>query len=199
MTEYFFNFHGELAKNEWKIYNNNTHQFIEMYGVPILYLPRVAVSQDDLFGEDSLSSYVETKELKVYLENNENFNGDGDFWGKFGFQKDDTMRFRIQQDYLDETLEGPPEEGDIIQFGFNNNLYEIYFIEVDSEVFFLNGYQTTYGISVRLMQYSGETMNTEVDNIDKVNDENTSDMDDSIQEFENILDFAETSPFGEEF
>lgn len=197
-----FNFHQDLALNEWGLYNDNTLEFIEMYGVPILYLLRTAVKEDALLGEDALSTYSETKAFKVYLEDNTNFGGGGDLWGKFGFVKDDTMKIKIQKQHLIEMLGTTPKENDIIQFGFNKKLYEVFFIEEDVDVFFLAGNQTTYGISVRLMSYSNEILETGDTEIDKLNDENNkSTNDDSVREddFAAILKFNETNPFGDTF
>jgi hypothetical protein len=198
MSEYF-NFFGDNADNEYSTYNDNTFEFIEMYGIPVLYLPRTAVKQDELFGEDVMSTYSEVIECKMYLEDQTIFGGGGDVFARFGLDVDDTMKFKIQQDYIKELLGGTlPEMGDLIQFTFNKDLFEITHVE-DEEIFYINGKQTTFTLSCKRFVYSGEIMETGEADIDILDTETTSETDDALQTFEDVLEFDETDPFGHGF
>ena len=195
----YFNFFGDSASNEYDTYNNNTFEFIEMYGIPVKYLPRTAVNQDDLFGEDGLSTYDEVIECKMYLEDQTIFGGGGDVFARFGLEVDDTLKLKIQQDYIKTLLSGePPEIGDLIQFSFNNDIFEITYVE-DEEIFYIAGQQTTYTLSAKRFEYSGEIMTTGDPLIDTLDDETTSTLDDSITDYTEVLEFDETSPFGDDF
>jgi len=195
----FFNFYGNAATNEWNITNDNTKEFIEMYGIPVKYLPRTAVAEDSLFGEDGLSTYDEVIEMKMYLEDNTIFGGSGDIFSGFGLEVTDTMKLKIQQNHIVELLGGEiPQIGDLIQFEFNNDIHEITFVE-EEEMFYLHGRQTTYTLSAKRFEYSGEIMETGDIGIDILDGENTSTEDDSDQDYTAVLDFSESNPFGESF
>lgn len=162
----YFNFFTSEADNEYKIVNDATDEFIEMYGIPVNYLPRTAVAEDSLFGEDGLSSFDEVIACKMYLEDHTVFGGSGDLFANFGLEVDDTMKLKIQQNHIVELLDGDlPEIGDLIQFEFNNDIFEITFVE-DEEIFYISGAQTTYTLSVKRFVYSGEILDTNDAGID---------------------------------
>lgn len=195
----YFNFFQPEASNEWNVTNDATHEFVEMYGVPLVYLPRTSVKEDELLGEDTLSSYDESFEIKMIPENYETFGGQGDLFSKLGLEIDDTIKLSVQQEYIESLLGEPPEEGDLIQFAFNKDLFEITFIE-DEQPFYLHGKQTVYQISVKRFDYSGEQFSdivtTEHPELGVLEGETESNVDDSLQDFQETLEFDETDPFG---
>lgn len=199
----YFNFFTPAASNEWDVTNNATNEFIEMYGVPIIYLPRTEVNPDSLFGEDNLSTYSSSFEIKMVPENYETFGGPGDLFSKFGLEVDDTIKLYVQQDHLNTELNGtPPEEGDLAQFDFSKDIFELNFVE-DEDLFYLHGKQTVYTLSFKKFEYSGEifdgTVPTDHPDIDSLEDTNTNTIDDSIQEFQDVLEFDEENPFGNDW
>lgn len=191
----YFNFFNE-TNQEYDIYNDNTKEFIEMYGIPVLYLPRTAVKEDTLFGEDTLSTYSEVIECKMYLEDFITFGGARNMYSQFGLEIDDTMKLKIQQDYMKELLgDEVPKISDLIQLKFNNNIFEIVHVEQE-EIFYLLGKTTTYTFNCKKLEYSGEIFNTNNVDTDIINNETKAGIDDSIQDFNTVLNFDETNPFG---
>lgn len=189
-----FNFFGDNAENEYQIFNDNTFEMIEMYGIPIKYIPRTEVDMDDLFGEDDVAIYDNAIELKMYLEDHMSFEG-SDFFSKFGLEVDDTIKLKIQQDYMREQLSNSePEIGDLIKFEFSKDLFEISYIE-DEEMFYLAGKTTIYTISAKRFEYSGEQIQTGDEDIDVIDGEDYATLDDSIREFTQALEFNEDDPF----
>jgi hypothetical protein len=149
-----FNFFDDQASNEWSIYNNNSHEFIEMYGIPVLYLQRKEVNYDELFGEDSSSKFDSAVALKMYLEDFYTFGSD--VFSKFGLQSDDSIKLKIQQEHIISELSGEePEIGDLIKFEFTDILFEITFIESE-ELFYVNGKTIIYRLDAKKLDYSGE-------------------------------------------
>ncbi len=194
----YFNFFEENSSNEYALYNDNTLEYIEQYGIPVIYLPRTSIAQDDLFGEDDLSTFDEKIECKMLLDDYTAFGGQQDFFSKFGLEIDDTLKLKIQQNYMIELLGGElPEIGDLIQFKFNKVIFEISFVE-DEEIFYLAGGQTLFTFSAKKWNYSGEILDTGDINIDILEDK-ISAKDDSIQTFTDILEFNETDPFNDGF
>ena len=197
MANQYFNFFGNEATNEWNVTNDATDEFIEAFGVPVKYLPRTAVKQDDLFGEDVLSTYSEVVEVQMYLEDHNMFQGE-DLFAQFGLEVSDTVKLKVQQDRIRNLLGEEPEVGDLIQFEFSKDLFEITFVE-DEEIFYIHGKTTTYTLSAKKFEYSAEIMETGDIDIDKIDDDDTSTLDDSIQDFTKALEFTEDDPFADEW
>lgn len=198
MSEYF-KFFGDDAQNEYDTYNDNTFEFIEMYGIPVKYLPRTAVKQDELFGEDVMSTYNEVIDCKMYLEDQTIFGGGGDIFARFGLEVDDTLKLKIQQNYIKSLLGGDvPEIGDLIQFSFNKDLFEITHVE-DEEIFYIAGKQTTFTLSAKRFVYSGEVLDTGDADIDILDTATTTVTDDEPDDYSGVLEFDESSPFGDGF
>jgi hypothetical protein len=192
----YFNFFGESAANEYSLYNDNTLEVIEMVGIPIKYLPRTAVKQDDLFGEDVLSTYSEVIVVKMYLEDHTTFGGQGDIFAKFGLEVNDTLKLKVQQDHIISLLGSRPQVGDLMQFPFNKDIFEITFVE-DEEIFYIAGKQTTFTLSAKKFVYSSENMETGDEDIDILDNETKSGTDDSDRLYDDVLVFDESSPFGD--
>ncbi len=53
-------------------------------GQEFYYIPRVLVAPDDVFGEDNLSKFKNAYQIEGYLDNIDNFGGQGAFMSKFG-------------------------------------------------------------------------------------------------------------------
>ena len=193
-----FNFFDDQASNEWSIYNNNSHEFIEMYGIPVLYLQRKEVNYDELFGEDSSSKFDSAVALKMYLEDFYTFGSD--VFSKFGLQSDDSIKLKIQQEHIISELNGEePEIGDLIKFEFTDILFEITFIESE-ELFYVNGKTIIYRLDAKKLDYSGEQItadNLTDTGVIPLDGETTSTTDDSIRDFTKTLEFTEEDVFNE--
>jgi hypothetical protein len=193
-----FNFFDDQASNEWSIYNNNSHEFIEMYGIPVLYLQRKEVNYDELFGEDSSSKFDSAVALKMYLEDFYTFGSD--VFSKFGLQSDDSIKLKIQQEHIISELSGEePEIGDLIKFEFTDILFEITFIESE-ELFYVNGKTIIYRLDAKKLDYSGEQItadNLTDTGVIPLDGETTATTDDSIRDFTKSLEFTEEDVFNE--
>jgi hypothetical protein len=70
---------------------------IKVFGHDVKYLPRTLVKQDNVWGEDALSTYNNAINLDVYIKNVEGFEGEGDFLSKFGIEIRDQVTFTTAQ------------------------------------------------------------------------------------------------------
>jgi len=68
---------------------------IKIHGIDARYLPRTLVKEDDLFGEDTLSTFTVAAGLEVYIKNVEGFEGEGDFLSRFNLEIRDEMTLVI--------------------------------------------------------------------------------------------------------
>jgi len=68
---------------------------IKSHGIDAKYLPRTLVREDNLFGEDTLSTFNIAAGLEVYVKNVEGFEGEGDFLSRFNLEIRDEMTLVI--------------------------------------------------------------------------------------------------------
>jgi hypothetical protein len=163
---------------------------LRMYGFDTYYIPRQAVNEDDILGEDVLSKYSSAFPLEMYMQNVTGFEGDGDLMSKFGVEIRDTATFIVSRRRWDEViarsgdavLTTRPAEGDIIYFPLTKAFFEIKFVE-STDPFFQVGKLYVYKLQCELMQYSSEIFDTGVSEID----DNTSNKSADINAFNLLL------------
>ena len=197
---------------------------IKFYGMDVYWIPRrTSVNADQLYGEDTNSSFRQAFNIEMYIKNVEGFEGEGEFLSKFGLDIRDQITFtvairRFEQLEADEVLpstaESPfvrPREGDLIYFPLNKKLFEIQFVEHES-VFYTAGTLPVYDLRCELFVYNNQSISTGITEIDDIGtayaysssmpafNANTGVtwVDNTLLETSanNILDFSETNPFG---
>lgn len=75
---------------------------IRQYGHNVRYIPRTIVARDNLYSEDSLSTFDAAAEVEVYIKNVEGFEGEGDLLSKFGLQLRDQITFTMARKRFDQ-------------------------------------------------------------------------------------------------
>ena len=174
-TNFYFNTLGHYG--EQNLIEDLIVESIKIYGIDCYYLPRTIVSEDLLFGEDTLSKFDNAYQLEMYIKSVNGFEGDGTFLSKFGLEIRDEMvlsvsqrRFGEEIPYDDTTKEaGRPVEGDLIYFPLNKKIYEIKFVEHEV-VFYQMGKLQTYDLTCELFEYSSERIDTGIQAIDAIED-----------------------------
>jgi len=198
---------------------------IKIYGIEVYYMPRTLGAVDDLLNEDDLSQFKDAFLVEMYIKNIDGFEGEGDFLSKFGLQIRDSMTLTVANRTFDAEVnyystEIRPNEGDVIYFPLNRKMFEVQHVEHEA-IFYQMGALQTYDLRVELFEYSGERFNTGIDEIDKryeayvpttpeaiANVESVSAFADNdtiekeattgnVYTADDILDFTETNPFGE--
>jgi hypothetical protein len=156
---------------------------LRIYGFDTYYIPRQAVNEDDILGEDVLNKYSSAYPLEMYMQNVTGFEGDGDLMSKFGVEIRDTATFIVARRRWDEViarsgdavLTTRPAEGDIIYFPLTKAYFEIKFVE-STDPFFQVGKLYVYKLQCELMQYSSEIFDTGVSEIDNIASEKSADI-----------------------
>ena len=198
---------------------------IKFYGMDVYWIPRrTSASSDQLYKEDTLSTFNQAFNIEMYIKNVEGFEGEGEFLSKFGLDIRDQITFtvairRFQQLEANEVLSDAttsefarPREGDLIYFPLNKKLFEIQFVEHES-VFYTAGTLPVYDLRCELFVYNNQTIETGVDEIDSIAttyaygntmptynaNTGTTWVDNTFIETESdsILDFSESNPFGD--
>ena len=163
---------------------------LKIYGFDTYYIPRAAVNEDKILGEDVLNRYSSAYPLEMYLQNVTGFEGDGDLMSKFGVEIRDTATFVVARRRWDEViarsgdavLTTRPAEGDIIYFPLTKAFFEIKRVD-STDPFFQVGKLYVYKMECELMQYSSERFDTGVSEIDSIADSDSLD----INEFNLLL------------
>ena len=158
--------HG--TRNEQMLQQSLVDEFVKMFGLDILYIPRKLISRDTILNEEVISQFDDAFLTYAYLENTEGFQGAGDILTKFGIRSTDeitlTISRQLYEDFLaiqmtgvDEIVVGDrPSEGDLIFFPLTSNLFEIKFVEHEKP-FYQFGKLYTYELKCELFEYSNET------------------------------------------
>ncbi len=181
---------------------------IQFYGHDIKYLERTLVKEDDLFGEDTISQFNDAVDIEVYIENVDGYDGDKEYIAKFGLEiRDEIVLIMAKVRWEEETgKREPPKAGDLIYIPLTDSLFEIRFVDVDSNFYQINR-NYIYRLTCEKFEYSYEDFNTNVNEIDdiEIEFENLDDVsndplaDNPFFETEGdiLQDDNEKSPFGE--
>jgi hypothetical protein len=101
---------------------------IKIYGVDVQYMPRTIFNEIFEFGEDPLSKFDLAVPIEVYVNNLENFQGEGDFLSKFNLEIRDQITLTMARRRWDQIR----TEKLVDEVG------NIYFIETNSDSYTAN-------------------------------------------------------------
>lgn len=142
MTGSCINFYN--GQNTQRAYRGIVANVINLYGIPIRYLPKKLSNEDvdpfgtsalgddidvrsntglnDIYGEDINISYNDSISMKAMLENYDDFNGMHNFFSKFGMSMDDEIILQLETETWRNLMSkhgyelNKPKEGDLIIF-----------------------------------------------------------------------------------
>jgi hypothetical protein len=125
---------------------------------------------DSIYGADDQSSYEIAYGIEMYIKSVDGFSGDGSFMSKFGIEIRDQVIFSMAQRIFNQevgtyTTQVRPNEGDLIYFPLNRKCFQIKYVN-KFEMFYQLGALQTWEVTCELFEYSGETMNTGIPEID---------------------------------
>ena len=165
------------VKSEQNLYEDIVIESLKMYGQDVYYLPREIVSKDNILNEDIESNYDDAYIIEMYIANIDGFEGDGNLLSKFGVEIRDQANFIVSKrrweqyigkDGVNYTNGVRPGEGDLIYLPLSQSLFEVRFVEHQSPFYQLSNLPT-YTLQCELFEYSGESINTGVQEIDAIN------------------------------
>lgn len=214
----------EGSYSEQNLVENLIIESIRQYGREFYYIPRKLVAPDAIFGEDNLSKFENAYMIEGYLDNVDNFGGQGAFMSKFGMFIEEQGQITIARARWEELvgqfgtsiIPRRPAEGDLIYYPLSDGLFEIKFVEHQNP-FYQLGRLYVYKLKIELFQYSSERIETELDDLNQIALDMTFDVtgtnpgnadpakrntfdNDNIQQesdTDNILNFDENNPFGD--
>lgn len=175
-TSQYFNNFSVATIGEQRLMEDVIVESIKIMGHDVWYIPREGFNETDfLFGENVQSKFERAYQVEMYLANVEGYEGDGDFFSKFGLEIRDTSNFIVSRKsferYVPSSLAIRPKEGDLVYVPLMKKLFEIKFVE-EELMFFSLGKRNPYIYELRceLFRYSNESIDTGVDEIDEIED-----------------------------
>jgi len=139
VNKYFQNY---SYGREQRVEDDLIVEVIKIYGVDVQYMPRTIFNEIEEFGEDPLSQFNLAVPIEVYVNNLENFQGEGDFLSKFNLEIRDQITLTMARRRWDQirTEKLSDEVGNIYLVETNSDSYssntDNYLLEVGSA----NGY-----------------------------------------------------------
>ena len=99
VNRYFNNFPSQnRLNNEHRLMEDVIVESIQIMGHDVYYIPRDSYDDgDQIFGEYSKSRFTKAYSMESYIANVEGFEGDGDFFSKFGLEIRDTSNFVVSR------------------------------------------------------------------------------------------------------
>ncbi len=182
LNPHFNNFENNQLQ---EVYQDLLTQAVGMYGVQVYYIPRNIINFDKIYETDDQSTYNQAIPTVVYLESVDGFSGQKDIFTKFGLEIRDQVTLTMARRTFESTIQPitnqeRPMEGDLIFFALNLKCFQIKFTN-NKEIFYPIGELPLYRLTLELFEYSDETFNTgipEIDSIQKISSLNV--LDNSI-------------------
>lgn len=178
-TSVYFN--NQRAITEQGLLEDLIIESIKNHGIDVYYLPRESQSYvGELFGDDPVKMYRRAIKLEMYLESFQDYEGNKEFFSKFGLEIQETARLCVARRRFERQVSqfmgsgwGVPKEGDLIYLPIQYKLMEIKFVEEEKNFFQLgrdskNPYM--YGLTVEAFKYNGELIQTGTEEIDRIAD-----------------------------
>lgn len=189
-TSVYFNNNGYGSQERFLV-EDLINESIKNHGIDVYYIPRDSQSSlDEIYGEDPVKSFTQAIKIEVYLETYNDFEGNEEFFSKFGLEVSKGVKVAMSRRSFDKYVStvvdrNVPKEGDLIYLPTQLKLMEIKFVEQEKSFFQLGrpgarsgavsavgqakiGYM--YEISLETFRYNGELINTGYTEIDAIAD-----------------------------
>ena len=183
--------------NEQLLYEDLVIEALQIYGHEVYYIPRIYVGEDDLFGEDTLNKFEDAFAMEMWMETPEGYQGEKEMITRFGLEIRDETTFVVSRrrwediliaasgtgsstsltdtEYLSDMLgTGRPNEGDLIYHPTVKKLFEITFVDHDDPFYQIDNLPV-YKLYCKTFEYSSEAIDTDIGEINTIEDAYTLD------------------------
>jgi hypothetical protein len=162
-------------RSEQNLYNDIVVEALEIYGQSVYYLPRTIVNEDSIFGDDIPSTFGSAHKISMYIDNIDGFEGEGDLFTRFGVEIRDEATFVVSKRKFEKlvsrvhssTTLTRPLEGDLIYLPMSKSIFQIMHVEHEQPFYQLQNVPV-YKMRCQLFEYSGEDLDTGVEDIDEI-------------------------------
>jgi len=192
---------------EATLYSDMIKESVEMFGIPVKYLPQhmVDTNVQNILGEDVKTYFDKAFDIKMYLQDYQNFAGAGDLFSKFGLSPDDRLTLIVEENTLLNAFQQTvgndtqqPQPGDLLYIPLLTYFGEIIYVNKKEIRFFTFTNISAFAIVSKRLEYTGQTLETgvpEIDNLANVETQNDSDNQSIENQITEIRDFNKDNPF----
>jgi len=171
------------TRPEQHLYEDLIIEQLRIYGQDVYYIPRNMVSEDSLFGEDTLSKFEDAYLIEMYVDNVDGYEGEKELMSKFGLDIQDDATFTVARRRWEQFVSVDnniivnlrPNEGDLIFWPKGNKLFEITFVDHDDPFYQVHNLPT-YKLKCKSFEYGSEEIDTGIAAIDSIEDDNSLDQ-----------------------
>ena len=186
------------TKPEQNLYEDLIIEQLRIYGQDCYYIPRNMVSEDKVFGEDSLSKFEDAYMLEMYVDNVDGYEGEKELMSKFGLDIQDDATFTVARRRWEQfvtvdnniVVSSRPNEGDLVYWPKGSKLFEITFVDHDDPFYQVHNLPT-YKLKCKTFEYSSEELDTGIAAIDAIETDNSLDQLSHQMTLENATTFNE--------
>ena len=171
-SPYFPTYYGGYS-GEQNLVQDLVDEQIKLFGSDIYYLPRT-ILKDNTLDDIIYSKYQTQFQIEMLLENVTGFGDTSEFISKFGLRITDEVKFRVSTRRWDEeassydlTVDGRPNEGDLLYFPLTTDIYEIKFVERESP-FYQFGKIQFYTMTAEIYEVGSDNIDVGVEEIDVI-------------------------------
>ncbi|QPI17862.1 head completion protein [Pectobacterium phage POP12] len=163
---------------------------IQMKSPDMYYVRRELVNVDEILGEDPESKFTKSWKFAAYIESYANYEGQRDFFSKFGLTSNDEMTIVVNPKLFAHQVDGGiPILGDLVYFPLDKSLFEVTWVEADP--FFQFGDRPQRRINLAKFIYSGEELSPELQRNPDINLDFDAELDlDPIRNLDGIADIS---------
>ena len=172
-TSPYFPTYYQGDSGEQTLYQDLVDEQIKLFGTDIYYMPRT-ILRDYTLDDIVYSKYQSQFQIEMLLENVTGFGDTSEFISKFGLRITDEVKFRVSSRRWDETssgynltVNGRPNEGDLLYFPLTKDLYEIKFVERE-QPFYQFGKIQFYTMTAEIYEVGSDDISTGVAEIDEI-------------------------------
>jgi len=174
MKSIYFPQHGGV-NTEQNLIQSLVDEQIKLFGSDVYYLPRKMIK--DVALNDVLYSEFKTQYMiEMLLINVEGFGSPSEFISKFGLRITDEITMVVSQNRWSQvfqefaditTVDGRPNEGDLIYLPLTEDLYEIKFVEREAP-FYQLGKNYIYTMTAEIYELGNDEFETGIEEIDVI-------------------------------
>ena len=202
----FFKHHVDSKDPEYNLYRGMCNEVAEMYGIDFVFLQRKLENPDDIFGEDGSNKFDESRILTMYIENFQQFEGNGDLFGKFGFTIDDQLILVVGTDIFKNAVGADrPFEADLLYPPGSRKFFKVEHVSRPQGFYQFGAGEMMFRITTTLFKYSHERFESAdgmIEGVDEFfddldNTDGPAEGDQFEKEASKILDFDQENIFGD--
>lgn len=161
-------------KTEQNLVQDLVDEQIKLFGQDVFYIPRVQI-KDKTLGEIIQSEFNQSYMIEMMMVNVEGFGAGNEFVSKFGLRITDEITFVVSRrrweqsanPALNLSVDGRPNEGDLVYFPLTEDTYEIKYVERE-QPFFQLGKQYFYVLTAELYEQGADKFDTGIEEIDDI-------------------------------